>query len=153
MANIYTTLAASQTALATSPSRLPDGNLVTGNVVWAQGSFTTTGTTAAGDVLYIAQLPKGSVVIPGLSFIDTEDCGTDISIKIGDDDPTADDDRYSTAISLATAGRVAFASGEAGPNPRALTETAWIKGVLVNAGSISVTTAKDFTVWVAYRLS
>jgi hypothetical protein len=150
MADIYTTLADAQASLLVRERA--SGNLLTGKMVYARGQFTTTSTTAAADVLYIAKLPAGAVVVPGASFIDTEDCGTDINITIGDDDPTADADRYSTAISLGTAGRIAFVPGVAGPNPHALSQESWIKGVLADAGSISVTAGKDFTVWIAYIL-
>lgn len=150
MADIYTTLADAQDSDLVRDRA--SGNLLTGKMVYARGQYTTTGTTAADDVLFIAKLPAGAVVVPSASFIDAEDCGTDVSIKIGDDDPTADDDRYTTAISLATAGRIAFVPGIAGPNPHALTQESWIKGVLTDAGSISVTAAKDFTIWIAYIL-
>lgn len=150
MANIYTPLATAQN-LELAADRA-QGSDLTGNLVFAKCSYTTTAATAAGDVLHLVRLPKGAVVVPGASFIDTEDCGTDISVKIGDADTTADDDRYSTAVSLGTAGRVALASGVAGPNPHALDSHAWITATVVDAGSISVTTDKDFTVWVAYRL-
>jgi hypothetical protein len=132
-----------------------DGRLLGGEIRFAQCSYTTTATTAAIDVLKLCLLPAGAIVIPGLSFVDTEDCGTDISIKIGDDDTTADDDRYSTAISLATAGRIAFVSDSAlsaGPNPHALQSQCAIQATVLDAGSISVTAGKDFTVWIAYRL-
>ena len=150
MADIYTPLANAQNS-GTLQGRA-NGDLLTGNVRWAQCSYTTTGSTAAGDKLFLCKLPKGAVVIPGLSFIDTEDCGTDINITIGDDIPVEDVDKYSTAISLATAGRVAFVPGVAGPNPAPLTQEAWIKGTIGNAGSIAVTSGADFTVWLAYRL-
>ena len=150
MANIYTSLGSAQAANLVASQ--PNGSLLTGDVKFAQGSFTTTATTAAADVLFIAKLPKGAIVIPGLSFIDTEDCGTDLSLTIGDDDPTADADRYSTAISVATAGRIAFVPGIAGANPHALTQDSWIKGVLTDAGSISVTADRDFTIWLAFRM-
>jgi hypothetical protein len=146
MANIYTALATEQNADLVASN--PNGSLLTGDVKYAQCSYTTTSTTAADDVLYLAKLPVGAIVIPGLSFVDTEDCGTDISITIGDSDV----DAYSTAISLGTAGRIAFASGIAGPNPAALTDATWIKATVVDAGSISVTAAKDFTVWLAFRM-
>lgn len=149
MATVYTTLGTAQASELVRDRA--DGKVLSGEVRFAQGSFTTTGTTAAGDVLNICKLPKGAVVIPGLSFIDTEDCGTDINITIGDD-IAPDADKYSTAISLATAGRIAFVSGVAGPNPVALTQEAWVTGTLADAGSISVTSDKDLTVWVAYRL-
>lgn len=151
MATLYTPLATAQNSTENAKNRAA-GNDLTGNVVYAKASYTTTATDAAADVLNLVKLPEGAVVIPSLCRIDTEDCGTDISIKIGDDDPTADDDRYSTAISLATAGVVAFASGVAGPNPHALSQESWIQGTLVDAGSISITADKDFTVWVAYRM-
>ncbi|MEI6278304.1 MAG: hypothetical protein WCQ16_02830 [Verrucomicrobiae bacterium] len=127
------------------------GSLLFGKVSFAQCSFTTTATTAAADVLRLCKLPAGAIVIPGLSFISTEDCGMDISLKIGDDDATPDDDRYSTAVSLATAGRIAFASGVAGANPFALVQESWIQAVVVDAGSISVTAGQDLTVWIAFR--
>ena len=129
-----------------------DGRLLGGEVRFAQCSYTTTSATAAADVLKLCVLPAGAIVIPGLSFVQTEDCGTDISIKIGDDDSTADDDRYSTAISLASPGRIAFAAGVAGPNPHALASQCAIQGVIVDAGTISVTAGADFTIWIAYRL-
>jgi len=87
MANIYTALATAQNADLVASN--PNGSLLTGDVKFAQCSYTTTGTTAAADVLYLAKLPVGAIVIPGLSFVDTEDCGTDISIKVGDSDDDA----------------------------------------------------------------
>lgn len=146
MATIYTALATAQNADAVAS--LPNGSLLTGDVKFAQCSYTTTSSTAAGDVLRLAKLPTGAIVIPGLSFVSTEDCGTDVSIKVGD----SDDDAYSTAISLATAGRIAFVPGVAGPNPAALTAPTWINATVVNAGTISVTAGQDFTVWLAFRM-
>ena len=149
MADIYTTIATAQNT-ANVASR-GDGNLLTGNMVFAKCQFSTASTTAAGDVVYLAKLPKGATLVPGASFINTEDCGTDVSIKIGDADTTADDDRYSGAVSLSTAGKVAFASGVADSVPHTLASSAWIKGIIVDAGSYAVaSTPKSVTVWLAY---
>lgn len=150
MATISTPLATAQATEKLATRAL--GTDLSGDVRFAKCTYTTTATTAAGDVLRLCQLPKGAVVIPGASFIDTEDCGTGVSVKIGDADTIADDDRYSEAVSLSTKGRVAFANGVAGPNPHALASQAWVQAVVVDAGSISVDADKDFTVWVAYRL-
>ncbi len=154
MADKYTALATAQNS--NRVRQRADGNELTANVVWARGRFTTPSAPdpllVTGDVLKIAQLPKGAVVVPGLCFIDTEDCGTGISIKIGDSDVSPDDARYTTAVTLATAGRVAFTGGLAGPNPHALQSQCWIQGVIVDAGSIAVDPNKDFTVWIAYVL-
>lgn len=148
MADIYSTIATAQNT-ANVASRA-NGSLLTGNMVFAKCEFSTTATTAAADVVYLAKLPKGATLVPGASFINTEDCGNGISIKIGDADTTADDDRYSTAVSLATAGKVAFTGGVADSVPYTLASSAWIKGVIVDAGSISVDANKKVTVWLAY---
>lgn len=151
MATLNSTLAAAQ-ADTTNVQNRAAGKDLTGNVVYARGSYTTTATDAAADVLRLALLPKGAVVIPSLCKIDTEDLGTDISVTVGDLDTTADADRYSTAVSLATAGVVSFASGVAGANPHALENEAWVTATLTDAGSISITADKDVTFWIAYRM-
>jgi F420-0:gamma-glutamyl ligase-like protein len=151
MANLYTALASAQNDTTNVKNRA-EGKDLTGNVVYAKGTYTTTASDAAADVLYLALLPKGAVVVPSLCRIDTEDLGTDISVTVGDLDSTADADRYSTAVSLATAGAKDFASGVAGANPHALASEAWITATLVDAGSISITADKDVTFWIAYRM-
>lgn len=123
MATLYTDIATNQAA--NTARSLADGNKVSGKLAVARCAYTTTATDAATDVLRLVKLPKGATVVPGASFIDTEDCGTDISVTIGDE-ITPDVDKYSTAISLATAGRIAFVSGVAGPNAAPLTEETWI---------------------------
>ena len=151
MATLYTPLANAQNSTENVKNRAA-GKDLTGNVVYAKCSYTTTATDAAADVLRLVQLPAGAVVIPSLSSISTEDLGTDINVTIGDLDGAGDADRYSTAVSLATAGAKAFVDGVAGPNPHALASEAWITATLVDAGSISITADKDLTVWVAYRM-
>jgi hypothetical protein len=151
MATLYTALATAQNDTTNVKNRA-EGKDLTGNVVYAKGSFTTTATTAAADILRLALLPKGAVVVPSLCRIDTEDLGTDISVKVGDLDTTADDDRYSTAVSLATAGAKDFVSGVAGANTHALASEAWITATIVDAGTISITADRDVTFWIAFRM-
>ena len=151
MANLYTALASAQNDTTNVKNRA-EGKDLTGNVVYAKGTYTTTATDAAADVLYLALLPKGAVVVPSLCRIDTEDLGTDISVTVGDLDSTADADRYSTAVSLASAGAKDFASGVAGANPHALASEAWITATITDAGTISITADKDVTFWIAYRM-
>lgn len=151
MANLYTSLASAQNDTSNAKNRAA-GKDLTGNVVYAKGSYTTTSSDAAADVLYLTLLPKGAVVVPSLCRIDTEDLGTDISVTVGDLDATPDADRYSTAVSLATAGAKDFVSGVAGANPHALVNEAWITATLVDAGTISITAGQDVTFWIAYRM-
>lgn len=132
------------------------GGKLTGKILYAVAAIVSTG-RAAADVFNLVKLPAGAIVVPALCKVETEDWGTDVSITIGDDDaggtPASDADRYSTAISLATAGTISFVSGIAGVTPAALTQESWITGTLVDAGTISVTTAKNATVLIAYRFN
>lgn len=78
------------------------GNLVTGNVVYATATYTCTGTEAAtGDVIDVVDLPVGAVPLPELWRVNNEAAlgGSVVAIPtIGD---AAVADRYSaTSISL-----------------------------------------------------
>jgi hypothetical protein len=79
-----------------------DGDLVTGNVVYAQATYTATGTEAAtGDTIEVAVLPVGAIPLPELWRVNNEAAmgGSVLAIPtIGD---AADVDRYSaTSISI-----------------------------------------------------
>ena len=90
MSTYYSEIGAQQNVTTSRPTA--DGDLVAGRVAWAMAKCSTTNSAtnlAAGDVLKLVQLPTGAIVVPGLSFIDTADAGTGISIKIGDTDTTA----------------------------------------------------------------
>jgi hypothetical protein len=88
-----------------------EGDLVTGNVVYAQATYTATGTEAAsGDSINVAVLPVGAIPLPELWRVNNEASmgGSVIAIPtIGD---AGDADRYSaTSISInsSTAGTTA----------------------------------------------
>jgi hypothetical protein len=150
MANVFTDVAADQNS-GLVRDRV-DGSKVTGNLCLARAQFTTTALTDTGDVIHIVELPKGAVVIPSLCRIEAEDWGTDVSLTIGDTSGSSDADRYSTAVSVATAGTKLFVSGVAGLAPYTLEIAAWITATVVDAGSISVDPDKDATFLIAYIL-
>ncbi|NBW08655.1 MAG: hypothetical protein EBR82_11580 [Caulobacteraceae bacterium] len=100
MATFYTDIAPENLEL--NVRNRVDGDLVKGNVVYAQATYTTTGTEAAtGDNINVAVLPVGAIPLPELWRVNNEASlgGSVVAIpKIGD---AGDDDRYSaTSISL-----------------------------------------------------
>ncbi len=100
MATFYTDIAPEN--LTQNVRNRTNGKLVTGNVVYAQATYTTTGTEAAtGDSIEVAVLPVGAVPLPELWRVNHEASlgGSVVAIpKLGD---AEDDDRYSaTSISL-----------------------------------------------------
>lgn len=130
-----------------------DGDIVMGKIRIARGLVSTTDIAAAGDIWNIVQLPKGSVVIPSLSRVECEALGTGVSVKIGDNDGAGDDDRYSAAFTLATAGTKTLTSGVSGLTPYATTsDQTWIQATVVDGGSISITTNKHAIFLIAYLL-
>jgi hypothetical protein len=109
MATFYTDIAPSDLTL--NVKNRTDGDLVTGNVVYAQATYTATGTEAAtGDNINVAVLPVGAIPLPELWRVNNEASlgGSVVAIPtIGD---AGDADRYSaTSISLnsSTAGSAA----------------------------------------------
>jgi hypothetical protein len=109
MATFYTDIAPQNLEL--NVRNRVDGDLVTGNVVYAQATYTATGTEAAsGDNINVAVLPVGAIPLPELWRVNNEASlgGSVVAIPtIGD---AGDADRYSaTSISLnsSTAGSAA----------------------------------------------
>ena len=100
MATFYTDIAPENLEL--NVRNRVDGDLVKGNVVYAQATYTTTGTEAAsGDNINVAVLPVGAIPLPELWRVNNEASigGSVVAIPtIGD---ASDADRYSaTSISL-----------------------------------------------------
>jgi hypothetical protein len=109
MATFYTDIAPENLTL--NVRNRTEGDLVTGNVVYAQATYTATGTEAAtGDNINVAVLPVGAIPLPELWRVNNEASmgGSVIAIPtIGD---AGDADRYSaTSISInsSTAGSAA----------------------------------------------
>lgn len=100
MATFYTAEATTQNT-GELRSRVP-GDLASGDIRYAEFTYTFTGTEAAsGDTIEIGDIPVGAVVIPELSRVANEASmgGSALALpKIGD---AGDDDRYSaTSISI-----------------------------------------------------
>lgn len=155
MATFYTDIAPENLEL--NVRNRVDGDLVKGNVVWAQATYTTTGTEAAsGDNINVAVLPVGAIPLPELWRVNNEASlgGSVVAIpKIGD---AGDDDRYSaTSISLnsSTAGSQAVT-----PNigvsvlPRYVVTEATRTVVAAITRTNAVTAGKKISFLLAFRM-
>jgi hypothetical protein len=155
MATFYTDIAPSDLTL--NVKNRTDGDLVTGNVVYAQATYTATGTEAAtGDNINVAVLPVGAIPLPELWRVNNEASlgGSVVAIPtIGD---AGDADRYSaTSISLnsSTAGSAAVT-----PNigvsvlPRYVVTEATRTVVAAITRTNAVTAGKKISFLLAYRM-
>ena len=75
---------------------------------------------AAGSVIHMAKLPKGAVVVGGLSTLSADALGTGVTLQVGDyysEAPSSDDDdRYLAATGYNTAnlcGHLSLVDGQA----------------------------------------
>jgi hypothetical protein len=155
MATFYTAQATTQNT-GELKSRV-DGNLASGDIRYAEFTYTFDGTEAAsGDTIEIGDIPVGSVVIPELSKIANEASmgGSALAItKIGD---ASDDDRYSaTSISVnsSTAGvtNVTPAVG-ASVIPRFVVTSATKRLVATFTRTNAATAGKKIAFIIAYRI-
>jgi hypothetical protein len=155
MATFYTDIAPENLEL--NVRNRVDGDLVTGNVVYAQATYTTTGTEAAtGDNINVAVLPVGAIPLPELWRVNNEASlgGSVVAIPtIGD---AGDADRYSaTSISLnsSTAGSAAVT-----PNigvsvlPRYVVTEATRTVVAAITRTNAVTAGKKISFLLAFRM-
>jgi hypothetical protein len=101
MATFYTDIA--PVDLELNAKNRVDGDLVKGNVVYAQATYTCTGTEATtGDSINIAVLPVGAIPLPELWRVNNEASlgGSAVAIStIGD---ASDVDRYMTSANSIT---------------------------------------------------
>jgi len=155
MATFYTDIAPEN--LTINVRNRVDGDLVTGNVVYAQATYTATGTEAAsGDNINVAVLPVGAIALPELWRVNNEASmgGSVIAIPtIGD---AGDADRYSaTSISInsSTAGTAAVT-----PNigvsvlPRYVVTEATQTVVAAITRTNALTAGKKISFLLAYRM-
>jgi hypothetical protein len=155
MATFYTDIAPENLTL--NVRNRTDGDLVTGNVVYAQATYTATGTEAAtGDNINVAVLPVGAIPLPELWRVNNEASlgGSVVAIPtIGD---SGDADRYSaTSISLnsSTAGSAAVT-----PNigvsvlPRYVVTEATRTVVAAITRTNAVTAGKKISFLLAFRM-
>jgi preprotein translocase subunit Sec61beta len=127
-----------------------------GSIRHFESVYTITGAEVTADVIVVAELPVGAVVIPELSIVAQEASlggGTNAIGKIGD---STDDDRYSaTSITLSTtaAGVTAVTAAVATSVIPRFTITATTQEVLATFTFVTIpTTGKKILFRIAYRL-
>lgn len=128
-----------------------DGLKVSGDLHYALAEYVASGSEAINDVIRLVQLPDRAIVIPQLCSIRHEAMGTAFSVKIGDEDTTIDDDRYSAALDIKAVGQTAFSTAAVGGlTPHALTKQdgAWITATVTAA--TTVTEGKKMLVLIGY---
>ena len=89
----------------TSPPTFQEGRDMSGKLRVTRVTETFGTDHDDGDIVYLCKLPKGAKVLAALSYLITDGSCTQGAVDIGD---SSDDDRYASALSLATAGKVAF---------------------------------------------
>ncbi len=154
MATIYTDIAPSDLTLNVK-NRI-DGDLVTGNVVYAQATYTCSGSETTDDNINVAVLPVGAIPLPELWRVNNEASmggGTLAIAKIGD---AADDNRYSaTSISInsSTAGTQAVTPAIATSVLPRYVITADTQTVVANFTRVTAATAgKKISFLLAFRM-
>ena len=121
-----------------------------GALLVADVVYTLTGSEAADDLLNLVKLPAGARAITPLSSVEAENPGTALVIDIGDDDATADEDRYSDGLTLSSGGRVEFSAGgtvaAAELAGHTLTQASWIQAKVKTATSLTASQVLRFTI-------
>ena len=88
-------------------SRLAESNINSGEVEFATIAYPLTGTEAANDIINLASLPPGSILLPQLCSVFSADPGTTLTLDVG---TAADPDGAADGIVLSNGGFVAFTS-------------------------------------------
>lgn len=121
-----------------------------GDIRVADVVYTLTGSESATDLINIVKLPAGCRLITALSSVEAENPGTALVLDIGDDDTTADADRYCDALTLSSGGRVDFsASGTVAAAELAghtLAAASWIQATVMTATSLTASQKLRFTI-------
>lgn len=78
-----------------------DGPKVTPRLTIIRSTYTMLGTEVAGEKVYLGRLNQGACVMCHLSEVTSDGISTTCTLDIGDDDPTADQDRYCAAADVA----------------------------------------------------
>jgi len=155
MATFYTDIAPVDLTL-NARNRI-DAALSNGDIRYAEGTYTATGTEAAtGDTIEVAVLPVGAIPMPSLWRVNNEASlgGSGVAIsQLGD---AEDADRYSaTSISLnsSTAGSQAVTPAvSTSVIPRYVTTATTQRIIATFARTTAVTAGKKISFSIAYRL-
>jgi hypothetical protein len=122
------------------------------NIYYVRIPYVLAGTEAAADTLNLFRACKGWKLIPELSKIIHDDCGTTLTIDIGD---ATDPDRYADGVDLAADDSPSEfctpAIPDAVPNPFAITDA--LKDIVVTiATAASVTESADVVFVLAFDI-
>lgn len=149
MATTYSDIATNQQDSSKFEDR-PDGVNVSSRLQIASVLYTLTGSEVATDLINLVKLPKGAQVITQLCSCEAENPGTALVIDIGDDDTTADADRYSDGLTLSSGGHVAFNAGGtmavAELNPHPLAAASWVQAEVKTATSLTASQTIRFII-------
>lgn len=104
MADLYTNTGRSQADVL----RVGPGKNVSGEVLMASGVYTVEAGVAVNDRIFVARLPEGARVVPGLCSVKCEALGTTFTVKVGTE---AKSDAYGANVALAAAGDVRVSGG------------------------------------------
>lgn len=151
MPTFKTALAAKQDS--NNPRTRANGFETSAGLQVLTATYTTVGTEAADDVISIADLPVGAVLIPSLSRVISEGIGGTgaTAATIGD---ASDVDRYSaTAVALTAAGIVAVTPTAAiALTPHVITEATKRITATLALASGSITAAKKIRFELVYKM-
>lgn len=78
-----------------------DGPKFTPRVSIVRSTYTMLGTEVAGEKVELCRLNQGACVMSHLSELTSDGIATTCTLDVGDDDPTADQDRYCAAANIA----------------------------------------------------
>lgn len=149
MATFYSDIATNQQSSSNFEDR-PSGDLAASDLRIATCLVTLAGTEAADDLINLVRLPKGARVITQLCSCEAENPGTALVIDIGDDDTTADDDRYVDGLTLSAGGHFAFSAGGtvavAELNPHELESQCWLQAKVKTATTITASQTIRFVI-------
>lgn len=120
-----------------------DGNLLTPEYNLTVARITTVAGMAVGELMYLAKLPKGAMILGSKGQIISEDPGTGVDVTIGDLDATPDADRYSAAVPLAEPGAAAWLYTPTWAAAYRLTQESWITATFTEGGSFAITAGQD----------
>lgn len=158
MGTYYTDIGTIQNAaLSNAASRTADSTKIAGNLYIAAGTYDLTAAAAATETIDIVRLPKGAMVLTGLSHIILDNPGTLLTADLGyvydsGSTETSDPDGYADALVLSSGGKVFFDAnkGTAWETNIILQDPAWIR-MTINSES-ALNSGADFSFYIVYAL-
>ena len=140
-------LAALANGAARPKARAHGGTLHTLRVAY---SLSATTEETEDDVINLGFLPPGATVLPGLSYVDCEDPGTTLVLKVG---ITGNPAAFADGITLSSGGNIRFTSGTLPASalvPITTTENTLVFATVASADAL--TDAKKLQFVITYEL-